>query len=441
MKRMRFILRFIKAFVLKHRTLIIFGFLLGIFVFLFSPKITRLIPRRTPVKKIGIVGRFSLSEIPLPIQRKISLGLTTLAEDGTPQPALASGWEADEEAKIYTFYLKEGLFWHDGTKLTASDVNYNFRDVETIVKDEKTVIFKLSESFSPFPAVVSRPIFKKGLVGTGDYKVKKIARTGQFIESVHLVALKKDEPHLHYRFYPTEDAAKTAFKLGEVNVLENLLVVKELENWPGARLTPILRQDRYVGLFFNTDDPWLQEKGVRQALSYAISKKSGAERVSGPISPLSWAYSGEVKEYEKDVSHAKKLLEAALEGRKDGEINLTISTVPLLLEEAEKVKTELSQLELSVKVKAFSPSEGFQILLAIQEIPPDPDQYSLWHSTQEGNITRLKSPRIDKLLEDGRKASDPGHRKETYFDLQRFLVEEAPAVFLYHPTTYTIERD
>lgn len=441
MKRFRFILRLLKAFIIKHKKLIITSFFLGIIVFSASPKIADLLPKRRGVKKIGIVGRYWLAEIPLSIQEKISSGLTRISEDGTPVPALASSWEVDVEAKKYTFHLRGDIFWHDGAKLLAQDVNYNFRDVELEAADEKTISFKLKEPFSPFPSVVSQPIFKKGLVGTGDYRVKKISRTGQFIESISLETQRKDLPHLRFRFYPTEEAAKTAFKLGEIDILEDLLTIEPLSSWPGTKISPHLGKNRYVAVFFDTEDGFLQDKSIRQALAYGISKRKKPERVLGPLSSSSWAYNSEVKPYEKSVKRARELLENVLKEREDDKITLTISTVPSLLGEAEKIKAAWGELGFKVTVKGFSPGEDFQILLAIQEIPSDPDQYSLWHSTQEGNITRLKSPRIDKLLEDGRKTQDLQERLKIYYDLQRFLVEEAPAVFLYHPTTYTLSRD
>jgi peptide/nickel transport system substrate-binding protein len=99
-------------------------------------------------------------------------------------------------------------------------------------------------------------------------------------------------------------------------------------------------------------------------------------------------------------------------------------------------------LGIEVKIKIInSLGESFDALLVAQEIPPDPDQYSLWHSTQASNISHYKSPKLDKLLEDGRKTLDKEKRKEIYADFQRFLVEDTPAIFLFHPTLYTVSRD
>jgi len=83
----------------------------------------------------------------------------------------------------------------------------------------------------------------------------------------------------------------------------------------------------------------------------------------------------------------------------------------------------------------------YQIFLGDFSIPKDPDQYTLWHSEGPDNITHYKDLRIDKLLEDGRKTIDVNQRKSIYDDFQKFLLEDAPAVFLYYPNEYTITRN
>src|SRR5581483_10094915 len=87
----------------------------------------------------------------------------------------------------------------------------------------------------------------------------------------------------------------------------------------------------------------------------------------------------------------------------------------------------------SLKVESGIP-QNFQALLISQDIPADPDQYSLWHSTQlETNISHESSPRVDKDLEDGRKESDIDKRKASYADFQKVLLDDSPAAFLYFP--------
>ena len=86
----------------------------------------------------------------------------------------------------------------------------------------------------------------------------------------------------------------------------------------------------------------------------------------------------------------------------------------------------------------------FQVYLGDFTVPKDPDQYMLWHSDQESNITKFRSLRIDKLLEDGRKTVAVKERKRIYDDFQKYLLDDAvidtPASFLYFPYTYTLKR-
>ena len=84
-------------------------------------------------------------------------------------------------------------------------------------------------------------------------------------------------------------------------------------------------------------------------------------------------------------------------------------------------------------------TDNFQALLAVDKIPPDPDQYGFWHSTQtKTNLTKFKDVKIDKLLEDARTTQDEETRKNLYHDFQRFLVEDAPVALLYHPYKYQV---
>lgn len=434
-KKFRFFLRLFLAFFGKHQKIIILGFLIGIFSFLFFPKIKNFLFQEN-VQMIGMVGRFTPDELPLEIQELISKGLTGISSDGQIYPRLAESWEINKEGKEYIFTLKNEIFWQDGKPIRAGEVNYNFSDVATTVLDNQRVKFELKEPFAPFLTVVSRPIFKKGLLGTGEYKVSKITKNGEIVERLILAPHKNNsKPKLVFLFYPTEEALRIAFKLGEVDIVKEIVNRGELITWKKIKITPEIKLNRFVALFFNTQDSKLIEKSLRQALAYAINKR-WQPRALGPVHPQSWAYNPTVKAYNLDLEKAKNLLE---KGKDLEEIEL--ATIPSLLGVAEEIKKDWQELGVSTKVKVISSlGESFQALLITQEIPSDPDQYIFWHSTQELNISRYKSPKIDKLLEEGRKTFDQEKRKQIYYDFQKFLVEETPAVFLFHPTLYTISR-
>jgi len=436
-KKIYFSFILILAFFKKHQNLLFLGFILGFLSFLIFPRIYKTFFLQE-VEKIGYVGKFNYDKFPLEIQEKISMGLTSISSDGHISSQLADSWEINKEGKEYIFTLKDGFFWQDGKPLKAQDINYNFSDVATTVLDEKRIKFELKEPFSPFLSVVSQPIFKKGLMGVGEYKISKIKRSGKIIHQVYLVS-KKERKKIIFKFYPNEEALKIAFKLGEIDTIKEITHLNELSSWPGIKITPEVKYNRFVAIFFNTLNPKFSEKSVRQALAYAIQKK-WPYRALTPINPYSWAYNPNVKPYNFDLENAKKLLEKTKNNnQKIKEIEL--STIPSLIYVAEEIKNDWEKLGIICKIKIINNlNESFEVILATQEIPIDPDQYIFWHSTQELNITKYKSPKIDKLLEEGRKTFEEEKRKEIYQDFQKSLVEEVPAIFLFHPSVYTISK-
>lgn len=440
MYKLRYYIRFIKAFLGRFKTLIFISALIGVASFVLLQYV---LPQVVSVKtqKIGVTGRFSPDALPPFILDQVSMGLTKISENGEPEPALAKSWEYRDDGKTWVFTLNTDLKWHDGERLTTKSLNYEFSDVEMTKLDDEKIQFTLKDPFAPFPSAVSKPVFKQGtsLVGIGPWKVQKIELASGVVQTLILEDSQRNRKI--YKFYPTVDQTKLAFKLGKVDILENMLDPTPFETWENTTVTTHVQDSQVVVIFFNTKDPLLGDKSIRQALAYAIDKSLFEQRAYGPISPNSWAYNPQVKPYDYDQERAKELLDDVPdELKKSATINL-IST-PVLLSVAERVKDEWNAagINTNVQVSSIVPQE-FQAYITILDIPSDPDQYSLWHSTQTvSNISQFEAPRIDKLLEDGRSTLTKSDRKKIYLDFQRFLMEDIPAVFLYHPTYYQIVR-
>jgi peptide/nickel transport system substrate-binding protein len=433
----------ISGFLKKHKKIIFLGFALGIIFAIFIIWVLPYIPRPNPITQVGLIGQYSKNNLPKYVTSKIGQGLTSVLEDGSASPALAKEWSVDSENKTYTFFLRDDIYWQDKTLLKAEDLNYNFKDVETKVLDDKTIQFKLKEPFTPFPILLSKPALKNGTIGTGEYQIKKIKQKGPFLENILLESSKES---ILVKFYPSLSAAKTAFTLGEVSKIVELFQ-NPFENdqvWANTvNIDSGLDFDQYLGLFLNNEDPMLKDKAFRQSLAYATNKPADNSRCTGPINPNSWAYNDDLKTYEFNPQRALELLEKSIGNlSKAKEITLRLSTTPVFLTQAEEIKKTWEEtLSIKVDIDVINTiPQNYQILLASQEIPPDPDQYSLWHSTQTQNFIKFKNPRIDKLLEDARKEKDTEIRLEQYLDFQRYFVEESPIIFLNHPKTYTLER-
>ena len=440
MLNLRYIFRLVKAFVSRFKILILAGIVFGILISLLFKFVVPSINMGNR-ERIGRTGRYLPSNLPIGILSMIGDGLTKIDEDGSVVPNLASSWETTDKGKTWIFTLDKNLLWQDGKKVKSSDISYQFSDVSTEHPDDQTIIFKLENAYSAFPSVVSKPVFKSGLLGTGEWKVSKISLKGSIVEQLTLESAEKGK--IIYKFYPTEERTKLAFELGQVDKLEEIFNVSPFDDWPKAKIESYTNSGQYAAVFFNTQDQHLSEKNLRQALSYAINKEALSQnRAISPISKDSWVYNSQVKTYEFDSKKAKEIIDEYKDAAKITNLQITLSTPSLLLNQAEKIASDWRNVGIDavVQVVPTLPIE-YQSYLAIYDIPEDPDQYSTWHSTQTStNITRYQNVRIDKLLEDGRTELDLESRKKIYLDFQRFLVEDSPAAFLYYPTTFSVVR-
>lgn len=439
MRNLRYVIRLSAAFLSRFKVLIAIGIGLGFLIFFL---ITFIYPKLYggQLTKVAVTGRYNINSLPLDIQHKISTGLTKSDASGNIVPNLASSWSTPDKGKTWSFVIKNGLEWQNGDPLKSSDLVYEFSDATVNYPDDKTITFTLQNPYSAFPSVVTRPLFKGGLLGVGEWEVKKLVMAGDFVNQLTLQNNKKDK--ILYKFYPTEENAKLAYELGEVDEVSRLLDPSPLNTWPRIKIKETTEKGEYVAVFFNTADKLLGDKSLRQALSYATIKDNlNGERVISPIPEGSWAFNPQVKPYNYDKAKAKSMIEA-MSSEVKSNLNITLTTSPLLLPKAELIQKDWEEVGVKTNLQVISniPSE-YQAMLAIFDVPEDPDQYTIWHSTQkETNITQYSNPRIDKLLEDGRTLMEPAQRKQAYFDFQRFLLEDSPAIFLYYPKTYTVYR-
>ncbi len=442
MRNLRFIVALVATFINRFKVVLFIAFIGGVILFLIGKLLLpRLVP--TNIAYVGVVGRFRVDELPESVLKQIGDGLTRIDDTGTPQPNLASSWEFQENGKVWIFHINTNRTWHDGKPVTSDSIQYSFEDVVVERPDEKTIIFKLQNPYAPFPLVVARPTFSKGLVGTGSWRVSNLSIVNSYVEKLEMQSVQNPEVRKIVRFYPSEDAAKAGYKLGQVDRLEDILDPTPFNQWNTANVTATVLNTRYVAVFLNTrSDIFKDNKPLRQALSYAIDKSpwNGVSRVLGPIPPQSWAYNAQIKPYDYDPARANELLKTVLS--KDQTLAIKLTTNPTLLPVAEQIAKQWKAVGIETVVQAAnSLPDDYDAYLSQYEVSLDPDQYLTWHSTQENtNVTHYGNQRIDKLLEDGRLEMDQEKRKRMYLDFQRFLLEDAPAIFLFHPTSYTIVR-
>lgn len=421
--------------------------LLGIAFFIYITRFASKLPSST-VSHLGRVGLYTTAQLPLDVQRQISYGLTTISSDGQTALGAASSMNLSEDGKTYTFNLKPGLTWANGDPLKSSEFTLDSEDIETSLPNDSSIAFTLKEPYAPFPAIVSLPKLKKQVTGRILKRTQIIGFNPPYISNLKTnnqylteLELKNASATNIYHFYPTEADAITAFKLGKIDKID-ALTKPYLTDWPNVKNEAVTQPNRYVALFFNFTNQNLQEKSMRQLLAYATPKGDEAERVISPISKNSWAYNPQVKPYNYNLDTARSLLSKLKEANPQYQPEFTITTTPAYSDFAQTIKNSWEQIGIktNLKIVPFPDTNDYEILLIGQQIPDDPDQYALWHSTQSTNISHYVSARLDKLLEDGRKENNYDKRREIYQEFQRFLVEDSPAAFLYQLKSYNLSR-
>lgn len=466
---------YIQSFWSKYRRSLLIGVGLGIAIVWLFPRLIVMLPQPKRTEYIGRVGLFSWSDVPIDIQQKMSAGLTSVNQAGEPVPVLADRWTVEDEGRVFRFLLKENLKWQDGKELVPEDIKYTFSDVQT-VWTENEVVFRLEDAYAPFPVVVSQPLYRQveerrwgfvratRLVGLGEYRILGVTYNGPYVKEL---TIENDHERLVYRFFPSEQDALTGYRLGRVDTVEQLTVRPQddlVRTWLQG-MSEDINPQQFVAVFFNTTNPNLSRE-VRQALNYATKKPDVNDaklRALGPIAPTSWAYNAttEVNDF---LYNPDRALEIYGRVNPPSPLSINLTTTQPLLEEAQNIANdwqafgelakqrcdegklgdkkdgECSRFTIVVNVRVARDMSDFDAFLLARETPADPDQYPWWHSDQAGNLSQYQNPRVDKLLEDARKETDQQRRKLMYLEFQRYLVEDVPAIFLYHPLEFQLDR-
>jgi peptide/nickel transport system substrate-binding protein len=431
------------AFVSKQRRwLLVAAFCGGALLVIFQ-NLLPLLPQFKPRQRIGLVGQYNLSNLPPEVAAKLGRGLFKFLPNGEVVPDLTRSWSVTEDQRRYVVQILPEQYWSDASPIRASDLKFNLPDIQITYPDETTIEFNLIQPFSPFLSLLTQPLLKNKTTSSGEYSLKAITWQGSALKRLRLT---RQDQELDYRFYFSHQAAWLGLRLGEVDRLENMMINPLNEAWLNRlKVETGLNRQAYLAILFNLTDQALSNKSLRQALAYAVETKAPDEssRAISPLSPDSWAYNAKVKPYEFNPVQAQELFaKYTAEASDSGRLALTLGTSASFLNLAESIAASWEAvLPVQVSVKTVNSIEpDWQAILVAQEIPFDPDQHSLWHSTQPTNLTHYSDLKVDKLLEDGRQTMDQNERREIYQDFQRFLVEDSPAIFLFHPMVYTISR-
>ena len=241
------------------------------------------------------------------------------ADDFATTPGLAESWEGSEDGKTYTYTLREGLEWSDGTPLTAEDIAYTInrgrdeewynhystvQNLEATAVDDRTlrITSKVNDPKLPIMDVyiVPKHIWEKydakeilkydGVndVGSGPFVLDE-AKRGQFWSMKANPSYWGGKPavdEIIFREFNNADAMVAALKRGEIDVAHDIPnnAVEDLRSTEGI-VVVVGEQGGFDELALNGGDglkkphPALEDPDVRLAIAHAIDKQTLVDRV------------------------------------------------------------------------------------------------------------------------------------------------------------------
>jgi peptide/nickel transport system substrate-binding protein len=418
-------------------------------------------------------------------------GLVAISPDFTPVPDLAEKWDNPDE-KTWVFHLRNGVKFHDGSDLTASDVKFTYESVldqnfnspfrsfylsidKVEATDKNTVTFTLKAPFAPFLSYMDLAIVPEAAVeklgaefgtkpvGTGPFKVERWA-TGDTIELSANEAFYGGRPNLdrvRVKVVPDNSGRVVGLESGDLDFVQSPVSPQDVTRVQSAAKLKVDRTPAagYTYINLNTADPLLADKKVRQALSYLVNKQQIIDTIykgigkpaNGPIVPTMWAYSADVPSYPYNPDRAKALLDeagwtAGADGirMKDGQkLALTVRThsedpdrkqlIQVLQSEFQKVGIEATTNTVEFPAFFQDVQDGkYQVGVIGWLNLSDPDRATFRQFTIDGtaNYGKYKNEQVDKLLKDARATLDQSKAKTMYADAVKQIVDDAPYIFV-----------
>jgi len=422
------------------------------------------------------------------VQGNIYEGLTAIDIDLAVVPGLAESWEVSDDGLTYTFSLREGVTFHDGSAMTAQDVAASIARVQAEatgsplasrvspitavnVVDDLTVELVLNAPFAPIltslsgiaivPAEFESDVdaLQQTPVGTGpfafaDWQPNSYIELTRF-EDYH----QQGKPQLdavRFHFVPESATRQVGITSGDYHLLPAIdpATALQLQGIPNVTVQET-RDLSYTLVGFNAAREPFGDPVVRTAFNMMLDRNEiiegalfGAGVPAGPLSPalVNWALdTGEYACYETDRDAAMAMLE---EAGVELPVRLTMNVLPrqdtrdiaqvVQQQVSGAFEIELLNQEIGQFVQDWQNS-NFDLFVSANGGSPDPDEY--FYRTFRGggstNVFRYDDAEIDEWLDVGRSETEFEARKAIYDQVQRKLACEGPIAHIAYGNLFT----
>ncbi|MER9002819.1 MULTISPECIES: ABC transporter substrate-binding protein [unclassified Mesorhizobium] len=400
-------------------------------------------------------------------------GLTRIGPNGEVLPDLAESWAISDDGKVYTFKLRTGVKFQDGSDFDAGDVKFSldraradnsvnaqkalFAAIDTVeVVDPTTVKVTLKNPQGSFlynlgwgDAVIVAPesadTNKEKPIGTGPFKFQSWAK-GSSITLVKSdtywgapVFLDKAE----FRIVPDAAAAVPALLSGDIQAFPffDPDSVAQVKDDPRFKVVIGSTEGETI-LAINNKKPPFDKLEVRQAIAFALDRKAiidGASAglgvpIGSHMSPASKAYVDLTGLYPHNVDKAKELLKQA--GFENG-IKATLKLPPPSYARlgGEIIASQLRDVGIDLEIipvewaqwldQVFT-KKDYDLTIVSHTEPNDIDIYS-----RKDYYFNYDNPAFDKIIAELNLTSDDAKRNTRLGEAQKILADDAVVGFLY----------
>jgi len=421
------------------------------------------------------------------------------------QPMLAESWDMEEGGKAFVFHLRQGVKWSDGEPFTAEDVLYTFNvyanpkvgaihagklaDVagyaevkdgksETLSGvtkvDDHTVRVELANasplfvelkvpfiSILPAHILASVPVdqlkgndYWKKVVGTGPFVMTNLVED-QLVEGVANPDYFEGRPKLEkivFQVYADTNTMLAALEAGEIDGMLYqgggipVDMVSRYEALPNLKVLGNMDAGLPTFLLINLKKDYFQDVRVRQAMMYAIDRKTiietvklGTGTVSNTMFPGEWARATALLDSQYDPEKARQLLSEAgwdasrqvdLQRYYTDQVNKdTVDAIAAMLQEVgiNAVVREVKSAEFQASVDDGS----LELAYAANGQGLDPSLGYLVTGCEQRLSVGYCNKKIDELYQQGQSSADRSVRAPAYQEISKILNEELPKVWLW----------
>jgi peptide/nickel transport system substrate-binding protein len=407
--------------------------------------------------------------------------LTRLKVDMSVEPDLAESWTPNDALTEWTFKLRTGVTFHDGSAFTAKDVVATFKTIldpataspgrnnvgpiaDIVAVDDATVLFKLSTAYADLPVAMAYTNARiiPASIATGDLKSlsTKAVGTGPFklvsYEPDRLIVVERNEKYydparpyldrIEIQVFPDISAEGSALIAGDVDIISTLQPTEYLR-LDGNDGVEVLRtpSGQFCNINFGCDTAPFNDPRVRRAIALTVDREAmvgfvtegfGTTGNDTPLNP-SYQFFKAVAQREKNIEEAKKLLAEA--GFPNGlEATLIASDRPAVRTQlAVALKEMAKEAGITINVQTMPHATYLEqvwkkgsFYVGFYNMQPTPDGIFklLYTSDASWNETRWNNKAFDALVAEARGTIDAEKRTELYTKAQEIMNEEVPSI-------------